>query len=264
MTASRTWPPVQHERPYALSIAGLDPSAGAGLLADVKVMEALEVYGLGVCTALTMQHDADFRAVEWVALDSIIAQCMPLADRYPVSVVKIGLVQSLPVLAELTDWLTQTWPGLPIIWDPILKASAGFDFHAMTSQTLLSTLLPRLSLLTPNVPEVQQLAATDEAVRAARTLSVYCPVYLKGGHAEPINGVTTDRLLKDGQEIARFPAPFLPDGEKHGSGCVLSSAIAAGLAKGQPLPEACATARRYMNQYLASSPGLLGFHQSLP
>ena len=100
--------PIQTERPYALTIAGLDPCAGAGILADTKVFEACAVYGLGVCTALTMQHDADFRQVEWVPLPTIIAQCKPLVERYPIWVVKIGLIESLFVLTELLDWLTDS------------------------------------------------------------------------------------------------------------------------------------------------------------
>lgn len=253
-------PPIQTQRPYALSIAGLDPCGGAGILADAKVFEASGVYGLGVCTALTMQHDADFRAVEWVALKTIVAQCVPLVERYPISVVKIGLIESMTVLADLLDWLTEHLPGIPLIWDPILKASAGFGFHELTNRNPLTSVLSRLALITPNIPETMQLAGIGPPLSAAETLSNHCPVYLKGGHAEPTQGIITDYLLTDGAVTASFPAIFVPNGEKHGSGCVLSSAIAAGLAKRQCLPDACTTARGYISRYLASTPTLLGFH----
>ncbi|QJD80000.1 hydroxymethylpyrimidine/phosphomethylpyrimidine kinase [Spirosoma rhododendri] len=256
-------PPIQTERPYALSIAGLDPSAGAGLLADVKTLEACGVYGLGVCTALTMQHDSDFRAVDWVPLDRIIAQCEPLFERYPIDVVKIGLIESLDVLANLLDWLQGIAPGVSIIWDPILKASAGFSFHQIDGRSPVLPLLARLSLLTPNAPEAVQLAGTDQPWAAAEQLSAYCPVYLKGGHLPTHDGQVADYLLVDGYGTTSFPAFFIANGEKHGSGCVLSAAVAAGLARGLPLPDACRTARRYMNQYLASSPTRLGFHSTI-
>lgn len=256
-------PPIQTERPYVLSIAGLDPSAGAGLLADVKVFEASRVYGLGVCTALTMQHDSDFRAVDWVPLDRIVAQCEPLLGRYPIRVVKIGLIESLPVLASLLDWLDQTAPDLAIIWDPILNASAGFAFHAVDDRQLVVQLLRKLTLLTPNAPEASQLAGTDQPWAAAEQLSVHCPVYLKGGHLPAQDGQVADYLLVNGYGTSSFPAPFITNGEKHGSGCVLSAALAAGLAQGLSLSNACRLARRYMNQYLASSPTRLGFHSPI-
>jgi hydroxymethylpyrimidine/phosphomethylpyrimidine kinase len=253
--------PIQTERAYALTIAGLDPCAGAGILADIKVFEASMVYGLGVCTALTMQHDADFRQVRWVALPTIIDQCKPLVERYPIRAVKIGLIESLFVLTELLDWLTVQLPGVPLLWDPILSASAGFRFHGSTGWDSLRNILPRLALLTPNVPEVRQLASGKEAQLAAEELSHYCPVYLKGGHAEPREGTVTDYLLMDGKVVVSYPAAFVPNGNKHGSGCVLSAAMAAALAGNSSLPDACLSARRYMSQYLASSPTLLGFHQ---
>ena len=256
-------PPIQTERPYVLSIAGLDPSAGAGLLVDVKVFEASRVYGLGVCTALTMQHDSDFRAVDWVPLDRIVAQCEPLFRRYPIRVVKIGLIESLPVLASLLDWLHQTAPNLSIIWDPILKASAGFAFHAIDDRQSVVRLLRKLTLLTPNAPEASQLAGTDQPWAAAEQLSTHCPVYLKGGHLPAQDGQVADYLLVNGYGTSSFPAPFITNGEKHGSGCVLSAALAAGLAQGLSLSDTCRLARRYMNQYLASSPTRLGFHSPI-
>jgi hydroxymethylpyrimidine/phosphomethylpyrimidine kinase len=256
-------PPIQTERPYALSIAGLDPSAGAGLLADVKTFELGGVYGLGVCTALTMQHDSDFRAVDWVPPDRIVAQCEPLFERYPINVVKIGLIESLDILAELLNWLLRTAPGISIIWDPILRATAGFDFHHIDRPRSVVPLLKKLALLTPNAPEASQLTGIDQPWAAAKTLSRHCPVYLKGGHLPAQNGQVSDYLLLNGIGTTSFPAFFIANGEKHGSGCVLSTAVTAGLARGLPMPDACRLARQYMNHYLASSPTRLGFHSKI-
>ncbi|SDM38368.1 hydroxymethylpyrimidine/phosphomethylpyrimidine kinase [Siphonobacter aquaeclarae] len=246
---------IQRERPYALSIAGLDPSAGAGLLADVKTFETCRVYGLGVCTALTVQHDSRFDSVDWVAFPQIQAQSALLLERYPVSVIKIGLIESYEVLDRLVSWLAANWPAITLIWDPILKASAGFAFHDGTPAHSLDA----LSLITPNMPESIQLSGHSDAREGALMLSTHCPVYLKGGHAGG-EVFITDRLYQKGTETAHYTSPFLPSGEKHGSGCVVSSAIAAGLALGRSLPEACAFAKEYTGQFLGSTPTLLGFH----
>ena len=91
---------------YTLSIAGLDPSAGAGVLADVKTMEAFGVYGLGVCSALTYQSDTEFLGVDWVPAEKIMAQLAPLFHRFPIACIKIGLVENLDVLGELITYCT--------------------------------------------------------------------------------------------------------------------------------------------------------------
>ncbi len=251
---------IQTERPYVLSMAGLDPSAGAGILADIKVFEAQKTYGLAIATALTAQHDASFRNVTWISLEQIIAQSEPLFERYPIQVVKIGLIESVTVLFGLLDWLVLQNPKIIIIWDPILKASAGFDFHQLTLNTLIPV-LQKLTLITPNIPEIQQITGEQNAQKAAHALNTYGQVYLKGGHGSSENGQVTDYLFDTDQKVTAYPAPFIPNGEKHGSGCVLSAALAAGLAKGFSLSKAGANARLYMNRYLASTPYLLGFHQ---
>ncbi|MBC6611077.1 hydroxymethylpyrimidine/phosphomethylpyrimidine kinase [Hymenobacter sp. BT507] len=246
-------------RPYVLSLAGFDPSAGAGLLADCKTFEQRGVYGFGVCTALTVQSDVQFERVQWVPLADIRAQAKPLLERFGVGWAKIGLVENLTKLPELLDWLRAQSPTIGVVWDPVLKASAGYDFHTGPAPELVRQLCTGLALLTPNQPEMRRLwpaAATAEA--AAATVSAYCPVLLKGGHAE--GSEATDVLYQNGQEVARFTTPRLPHGEKHGSGCVLSAAIVAGLARGESLVEACRSGKAYTARVLASNESLLGYH----
>ena len=245
-------------RPYALTIAGFDPSAGAGVLADVKTLEANRVYGLAACTALTVQNDVAFERVSWVALADIQDQIRQLLARFRVDFVKIGLVESLPVLCELIDWLKAQNPTLQVIWDPVLKATAGYEFHPQPDRTLLQRICAKLALVTPNQPEAQRLWPTaSAATEAAAALSTYCPVLLKGGHAA--GEQATDVLLARG-ERHEFAALRLPHGAKHGSGCVLSAAVLAHLALGQPLAEACQLGKAYTTQVLASNDTLLGYH----
>ena len=117
------------KKPYVLSIAGFDPSAGAGVLADIKTFESNGVYGFGVASALTWQNDIEFEKVEWIDYYKIIQQISVLLRRFDIQYVKIGLIESLHVLNELTRFLKERIKNPVIIYDPILKASAGFVFH---------------------------------------------------------------------------------------------------------------------------------------
>ena len=245
-------------RPFALTIAGFDPSAGAGALADVKTLEANGVYGLAACTALTVQNDVAFAHVSWVGLAIIQDQIRQLLLRFRIDFVKVGLIESLPVLQALVQWLKAQNPAVRIVWDPVLQATAGYEFHPQPEQALLQAICQGLALLTPNQPEARRLvphAATPEA--AAEALAAWCPVLLKGGHAS--GDFATDVLLLPGARHA-LASPRLPHGAKHGSGCVLSAAILARLALGDTLPEACWAGKTYTAAFLGSNDTLLGYH----
>ncbi|UOQ72974.1 hydroxymethylpyrimidine/phosphomethylpyrimidine kinase [Hymenobacter cellulosilyticus] len=247
-------------RPYALSIAGFDPSAGAGLLADCKTLEAHGVYGLGVCTALTVQNDITFERVNWVPLADIQDQIGLLLERFPVDYIKIGLFESLAKLLELLRWLRQLRPAACIVWDPVLKATAGYEFHQHPDWKLVLKLLAECTLITPNLPEMLRLWPATSAEAAAADAAMFCPVLLKGGHGSGHEAV--DTLFFDGENY-HFTQPRLPHGEKHGSGCVLSAAVLAQLALGNSLPDACRLGKHYTTTFLASNDTLLGYH-SLP
>lgn len=245
------------KRPLALTIAGFDPSAGAGLLADVKTLEASGVYGLGACSALTVQNDVAFERVRWVPAAEIREQLQALLARFEFDFVKIGLVESLPQLLELVGWLKSQRPRLQFVWDPVLKATAGYEFHQVTDSHLVRALCDEMALITPNQPEILRLWPAESVEAAAEVVGSFCPVLLKGGHAE--GEWSTDVLLEDGRRHV-FSAPRLPHGAKHGSGCVLSAAVLAGLAKGESLPKACRTGKHYVGAFLASNDSLLGYH----
>src|SRR5688572_10171990 len=117
------------KRPFALSIAGFDPSSGAGVTADLKTFEAHKVQGLGVCTAITFQNDNEFDGLEWLTKEKLQAQLEPLFRKFKIRTAKIGLIRNLETLNWLVDYLLSKNPEMRIIWDPFLKASAGFTFH---------------------------------------------------------------------------------------------------------------------------------------
>jgi len=245
-------------RNYVLSIAGFDPSAGAGILADIKTFEASRVYGLGVCSALTFQNDVEFEGVRWIPYDEILRQIKVILKRFEVQFVKIGLIESPEMLLRLLLEMKALSPSLRFIWDPILKVSAGYDFQTKPNMHLLQTICSELYLITPNIPEAVELGETGAAEQNASLLSQYCHVFLKGGHSEKKKGEDI-LFLKGGKRIS-FGGRTYDVKPKHGSGCILSSAIAARLAKGAELDKACLLAKDYTLEVLESNDSLLGYH----
>lgn len=241
-----------------MSIAGLDPSGGAGLLADIKTFEALGTYGLGVCTALTVQTDSRLLSVEWQSAEQIIAQATPLLETFPVAYCKIGIVKDASTILEVIQAVKAMRPRIRIILDPVLKASAGYAFHDTSQLSVWKEVLQHVYLLTPNYQEALLLSGEEEGHSAATTLAEYCAVLLKGGHRQERQGV--DSLYTNTADILDIPAGNETVFPKHGSGCVLSAAITAQLAAGSSLSTACITAKLYTEKFLASHSSLLGYH----
>lgn len=257
-------------RPNILTIAGFDPSGGAGLLADIKTFEAHKTLGMAVCSALTVQNDVQFAKVDWVSLDDMRQQLQVLHERFTFKVVKIGLIESFEVLQAIVSYLKELNPTVKIVCDPVLKASAGFVFHSEVAQQQLEAILSEIFLLTPNWDEVQQLTAQENASeesvkKGAKYLSQFCHVYLKGGHnvANPGKDFLFPKKTAkqaDQKEHALNPKRTNVEG-KHGSGCVFSSALAAHIALEYPLLKACVRAKEYVTRFLASNDSKLGYHR---
>lgn len=233
-----------------LSIAGFDPSAGAGILADIKTFESFNVYGFGVCTAVTVQNEYSFDEPGWVDDDMIVKQLECLFREHRFEVAKIGLVRSIESLEIITDQLVRYNPSVKIIWDPIIKSSSGFLFHERPEDHKIGSILSRLFLVTPNY---------DEALLLGIEKGGACNVLVKGGHRE--GDQCDDELFMNNGHHLVFNAERIPGAQKHGSGCVLSAAIAANLQLGQSLAESCQTAKEYVTEFLASTDTLLGLHR---
>ncbi len=244
----------------ALSIAGFDPSAGAGLLADIKSFEAQGVYGFGVCTGLTVQNDAVVDDVQWTPIEVINAQIDILFERYAIDWVKIGLIENFEVLAKVVERLHRANPSVKIIWDPVLKASTGFIFHRQIDRQAIETLCKDIWLITPNLFEISRLMPGWGEVDAAAYLSARCKVLLKGGHD---SGIKVKDLLFEGGEPKIFTGDRILGYDKHGTGCVLSSTITALLAQGKTLEESCRTAKAYVEQFIRSNDSNLGYHRTM-
>lgn len=245
-------------RPYALSIAGFDPSGGAGVLADIKTFEAIKVQGFGVITGLTFQNDSEFDGVKWIEADEILKQVEVLSRKFKFEYVKIGMIENLDVLKTVIDFCRLQTVNCKLIWDPILRASAGFQVHEKIDKEKLIKVCKNIYLITPNTEEVKILMGEADEKKAAKQLSQYCNVFLKGGHSELNKG--RDYLFTKEKEYS-FRPKKLSDYPKHGSGCVLSAAITARLARGNKIHKACLEAKDYVTKFLISNKTLLGYHR---
>lgn len=242
--------------PFVMSVAGFDPSSGAGVSADLKTFEATGSYGLGVCTSITFQNEDTYAGTHWLAPEEIVRQCEMQLRHHEPEYVKIGLVESFEALDEVTRWLREHCPGCRIVWDPILKASAGHVFHAEDTGRL-NQVLPRLYLVTPNTEEVYRLfgqgATAEKVQRLCRQHGLH--VLWKGGHNE--GEESTDCLITP-EKVYRFTLRKSPYA-KHGTGCMLSAALLSHLAQGDDLPTACNKAQVYVGQVIESNDSLLGY-----
>ncbi|RZL99043.1 MAG: hydroxymethylpyrimidine/phosphomethylpyrimidine kinase, partial [Pedobacter sp.] len=243
--------------PYVMSIAGFDPSAGAGVLSDIKCFEQHGTYGFGICSAITTQTDTSFKSCDWVSIERIINQATPLLEKFPISACKIGLIEDLSVLLKVISLIKSYGQHICVILDPVMESSSGFLFHDWSLEKL-SPSIRKLDLITPNYEEMMRLSCGRSPEETASVLSGLCPVLLKGGHN--VNAPGTDFLFQPGKQSVSFQRAIDKVYPKHGSGCVLSAAITANIALGHALEKACREAKKYTEIYLKSNDSLLGYH----
>lgn len=235
----------------ALTIAGSDSSGGAGIQADLKTFSALHVYGASVITALTAQNTRGVEAVHPVPPEFVQAQMRAVSADLDIRAVKIGMLANAGIIRAVVAGLEQ-FSQVPVVLDPVMVAASGdplLDEDAVAA--LREILLPVATLVTPNLAEAARLLGTgevrDEAemgeqARALQKLSGTA-VLLKGGHLE--SAIAVD-ILRDRQGELRLPGRRAATNNTHGTGCTLSAAIAAELAKGASLREAAEWAKAYV------------------
>lgn len=250
---------MKYGRPIVLSIAGFDPTGGAGVLADVKTFEQHQCLGMAVLTGNTNQTESDFISVSWFEKDNILNQLLPILENYRISAVKIGIVENLDTLSAILAVVKASFPLIPIVWDPVLSASSGFELHASWNPESFHEVLKLVTLITPNEPEVKRVTHSEDEIEAAFQLAQFTQVLLKGGHSSARLGVD---LLFEGGIPREIPPKTDPEKcfSKHGSGCILSAAIASNLALGENMLEGCQKAKQYIEKRLASNTHLLAYH----
>ncbi|GJD53171.1 Hydroxymethylpyrimidine/phosphomethylpyrimidine kinase [Methylobacterium crusticola] len=246
--------------PIALTVAGSDSSGGAGIQADLKTFAALGVYGASVITALTAQNTRGVQAIHDVPPDFVARQIESVLADLAVAAVKIGMLSREPVIAAVAEGLARLAPGLPLVLDPVMVATSGDRLLADAAvEALRRHLIPRALVLTPNLAEAAVLLgeglAPDEAAMLdqGRRLLALGPgaVLMKGGHAA--GPESADLLIGPGGAVLRLAGPRIATRNTHGTGCTLSSALAAGLARGLALPEAARAAKAYVAAAIAAS-----------
>ena len=239
----------------ALSIAGSDSSGGAGIQADIKTMTLNGVYAMSAITALTAQNTTGVRAIQEVTPEFLKQQMDAIfEDIYP-DAVKIGMVPSGELIRVIAERL-RYYQAENVVVDPVMVATSGASLMKTDAiQTLVEELLPLAVLVTPNIPEAQILSgisieSEEDMVTAAKKIgSAYgCAVLLKGGHSIH----DANDLLYDGGETLWFRGKRINNPNTHGTGCTLSSAIAANLAKGFPLGESVQRAKEYISGVLSA------------
>lgn len=252
-----------------LIIAGSDSGGGAGIQADIKTVTALGGYAATAITALTAQDTHTVHAIQEIP-DAFIAQQIALvADDIGADCVKTGMLHRRSVIETVAAALDAHLAGVPAVIDPVMVAKGGGRLlDDDTTGSLVSLLLPRATLLTPNLPEAEVLTgmtitSVADMERAAEKLLAAGAraVLLKGGHLQ--GRELTDLLLTRDGERHVYSGQRIDTRHTHGTGCTMASAVACGIAQAMPLPDAVARAREYVRKAILTAPGLGSGHGPL-
>lgn len=244
-----------------LTIAGSDPSGGAGIQADLKTMQALGCYGSSALTAVTVQNTLGVEAIHAVPAEVVEGQIRAVMDDIRPEAIKIGMTgdgATIRAICRALKPYKEACPGLPIVVDPVMVSTSGAPLMAKDALgSLKNELLPMATLLTPNLPEAEALAGMalngDEASwmdQAGRliALTTGSAVLIKGGHSM---GDKTDRLYApDGKRLMELRGETIETRNTHGTGCSLSAAIASLLARGMKMEEAVSGAKEWLTEAL--------------
>ena len=233
----------------ALTIAGSDSSGGAGIQADLKAFSANGVYGMSVITAVTAQNTQGVLGVEDISAAVIQKQIAAIYEDIRVDAVKIGMVSKTETINAICDHLLK-YQACNVVVDPVMVSKSGYHLlQPQAVQALIEKLLPIATVVTPNIPEAEIIAGMDietlkDMEQAASRIYKMGPrnVLLKGGH---LVDQATD-ILFDGDKYLHLTAGRIPTKNTHGTGCTLSAAIAANLAKGLPMEAAVRQAKEYL------------------
>jgi len=267
--------------PVVLTIAGFDPSGGAGILADVRTLTAFDCRPVAAITSLTFQNSETFFGAIHQTADSLRTQILPLVKEFSIAAVKIGMLPTRELVLEVAHILRETRMPAPIV-DPVLRSSSGSELMEPAARDVwLTELMPLARLITPNIPEAETLSGMpitnesdmNEAAAKLREAGARA-VLIKGGHlpvgrtaCPPSIGTETPRqvpalsaeaidLLDDEGTVTILRGEWIDGPPVRGTGCMLSAAIAAGLAHGRNLPESVKAAKQFVARAIRYAPQL--------
>lgn len=253
-----------------LSIAGLDPSGGAGILADTRAIFAFDCFPAACVTSITFQNTQGVFGAEHVSGESLRRQILPVLDDYEVSAVKTGMLPTAETIRVTAELLSDAGISA-IVVDPVVRSTSGFDLiDDQALRELIDELFPLAALITPNIPETERITGVaigslEDVSEAAEILRSFgaANILIKGGHAiGPIGEGTntaerkaTDYLFV-GDDLFEISGEFHETTATHGTGCILSAAIAANLALGYSLHESTKIAKSFVNEGIRNAPML--------
>jgi hydroxymethylpyrimidine kinase/phosphomethylpyrimidine kinase len=245
--------PIHKRSPVVLTIAGIDPSGGAGIVADIKTIAAFGCFPAAAITSITFQNAQRVFGAEHQSAATLRAQVMPVVQDATVAAAKTGMLPTAEIVAEVARLFREENLPAPVV-DPVMVSTSGHDLIGDAAfEILKNELLLVARVVTPNIPEAERLAgfsiqSEDDMKRAAeaiRSLGARA-VLVKGGHRNS----ATDILLDENGNFTEFREEYIPVGEVHGSGCTLSAAIAAALGKGMSLESAIGAAKKYLTDQI--------------
>jgi hydroxymethylpyrimidine/phosphomethylpyrimidine kinase len=235
----------------ALSIAGSDPSGGAGILADLKTFQSIGVFGMGVITAVTVQNTQKVFAVQGVRPEIVFDQIFCLFEDSEINAIKIGMVFSADIVKSISSAINRLPVKPPVILDPVMISKSGYPLLADDAMdALVSILMPQADIITPNIPEAEAVSGIsinniEDMKSAAYTIAekTGAKVIVKGGH---LDSEYAYDLVYDGMGFRVMEAPKIGSRSIHGTGCAFSSALAAYIASGEDFRTACDMAKAFI------------------
>jgi len=245
--------------PVVLTVAGFDPSGGAGIVADVKTITAFGCFATAAVTSLTYQNTTGVFGASHQTAEAVRAQVLPVVEDFRVAGAKTGMLPTREIIEEVARLFRGANLPAPVV-DPVVRSTSGFDLiDDAALDALKSELLPLARVVTPNIPEAERITgmsirdrgAMAEAARVIRAMGARA-VLVKGGHLE---GRALDVLDEEG-EVTYFDAERVETTSTHGTGCTLAAAIASCLARGYGVSDAVARAKRYVTEAIRTAPGL--------
>ncbi|AXI00453.1 bifunctional hydroxymethylpyrimidine kinase/phosphomethylpyrimidine kinase [Sporosarcina sp. PTS2304] len=236
----------------ALTIAGSDSGGGAGIQADLKTFQELNVFGTSALTAVTAQNTLGVHGVYPVPTEGVVAQIRAILDDFDVKACKTGMLFSAEIITAIASVLKE-YPPIPLIIDPVMIAKGGQSLlQQQAIQAMKEHLIPLATIVTPNIPEAEVLTGmkivTDEEIQQAAQIIIDMgakAVVMKGGHRNDVLEARDYYLDREGQSFT-LTTPFVHTKDTHGTGCTFAAALAGFLAKGYSMPDAVAESKQFI------------------
>ena len=248
-----------------LTIAGVDPSGGAGIIADIKTFNAFGCFATAAIASITFQNTQGVFGAEYQTAESIRRQIEPILDDFEISALKTGMLPTREIIKETSQIIKEN--NLKnLVVDPVVRSTSGFDLIDETAlQLLIEKLFPLSDIITPNLPEAERISnikikSENDLKKAAEIMQKLGAknVLIKGGHL--FNSKSEDRIAKDflfiGDKLHVFESEFIKTNSTHGTGCTLAAAIAANLALGKDLIESVGIAKEFVTEAIRTSPNI--------